>query len=372
MKRTKFCFIQSNAYSLFNSSSSSIHGGSELQLFLIAKELVKREDLEISFIVGDFGQESLEIYDNIKVYKSLSPQSSDNLLKKLLNAFRYWQLFKKVNCDIYFTSAANSTIGLVSLFCKLYSKKHIHRTAHVIDVDGSFARSNGLLGKLYEYGLTHANQIITQNKDHKKILRNKYNINAKVIKNSFVINDREDIAQKSFILWVARAEKWKNPELFIELAGDFPAESFTMICPATHENPDYQLLIKESSKSISNLKFIDRIPFSEIQKYFNQAKVFINTSDYEGFPNTFVQAGIAHTPIISLNVNPDNFINEYDCGYDCNGDKNILKNMLKNLLDDEVLWRKKSSNIFSYVKKNHDIKTNIKLIEQMIEELNSK
>ena len=39
-----------------------------------------------------------------------------------------------------------------------------------------------------------------------------------------------------------------------------------------------------------------------------KSKILINTSSFEGFPNTFVQAWANGVPVISLKVDPDNII----------------------------------------------------------------
>lgn len=369
-KKIKICFIQTNAYPLFNYCSASIHGGSELQLYLIARKLSKNKNFEIAFVTGDFGQKNIEYYEDIGLYKSFNPKPNDNLLKKLIQAAGYYRLFKKIDADIYFTSAANSTVGLVSFFCRRNDKRHIHRTAHINDVNGSFISSNAFLGKIYRYGLENSDLVVTQTKNHKKLLETNHDIDAKVLKNSFVIEDREvDTNKKRIILWVARCERWKSPELFIRLSKEFLKEDFVMITPAADEKRDYQQEIKEKADKIKNLTFIDRVPFNEIQRYFDDAKIFVNTSEYEGFPNTFLQAGIGKTPILSLNVNPDDFIREYNCGFFCENDFDKVIENFKFLIYNKKEWKRKSENIFKYVAENHNIQRNTELLTKLINNL---
>ena len=363
-KKIKICFIQTYAYSLFNDNSASIHGGSELQLYLITKELSRNEDFEISFVTGNFGQKNIENYGNIKLFKSFNPKSNDNLLKKFVQAILYYRLFKTINADIYFTSASNSTVGLVSLFCRLNKKTHIHRTASEVEADLTYSKK-GILGKIFIKGLESSDLVITQNETHKKLLKENHGINAEVLRNSFVIK-MGNTSEKNSVLWVSRCDYLKRPELFLQLAEYLPNKHFVMIAPPANEKEDYQKEIKEKADTIENLTFIDRVPFNEIQKYFDAAKIFVNTSEYEGFPNTFLQAGIGKTPILSLNVNPDNFINEYNCGFFCENDFDKLVENAKLLIYNKEEWKEKSENVFKYVKENHDIHKNVEQLTNWI------
>jgi glycosyltransferase involved in cell wall biosynthesis len=119
---------------------------------------------------------------------------------------------------------------------------------------------------------------------------------------------------KKGVLWVGRIEPWKRPESFIELARKMPGVPFTMVAPAFRGFEDYAAGIYRMAEGLKNLSIIDFVPFDEIDRYFRRAKVFVNTSTEEGFPNTFVQACMNFTPIVSLMSIPDDFIGKSGAG----------------------------------------------------------
>ncbi len=170
-------------------------------------------------------------------------------------------------------------------------------------------------------------------------------------------------------MWVGRYAGLKKPEIFIDLAGKIKTEKFIMICPYKKEDFERWKKLKAEAEKISNLIFMEKIPFNKIQDYFYAAKLFVNTSDFEGFPNTFLQAAQAKTPIISLNVNPDNFISEYNCGIFCENNFEKMFQNTKELLQNKEELKIKGENIFNYLKQNHDIKVINKHLEKIIIDL---
>jgi len=363
-EKIKICFTSIGGYAFVDPEKCKIRGGMELQLYLLAKHLAKNKNFEIYFIVGDFGQKKIEKFNNIFFVKSVTPKQKDSKLKKLFYALKLWFIFKKINADIYFTSSANAIAGLTCLFCKLHKKIHIHRTANEKDINGLWVKNNGILGKIYEYGLKNSDLILTQHEDHKKMLKKEYGKSSIVFRNVFEVKEIKH-EKKEFFLWVSRCEKWKQPELFLSLAKKHPNNKFVMIMPKSNEIKLWKE-IKEKTEKIKNLHFIEQVPFNEIQHYFNKAKIFINSSEYEGFPNTFLQTGLSQTPVLSLNINPENFITKYDCGYFCNNNfEEMVKNLKKMLMNEEIL-NKKGENIFEYVKKYHNIEKGVNQLEKII------
>jgi glycosyltransferase involved in cell wall biosynthesis len=349
----KICFISSHAYPLFNPKSNVTHGGAEIQLYFLATELAKDKQFEVSFIVGNFGQKDIEFYQNIKVIKGANLDARDNLVNKFSSVLEFNRVLYKTNPDVVFTSCAGASIGMAKFYTNIFRKKHIFRNASSIGVDGVAIKKMGFMGKVYQYGLENADLVLTQNIDDQTILLKTHKKKSVIFKNVFEVPEPQNTVKNS-ILWVSRFDTMKNPYLFLELAKKIPQEKFVMICPKALMFKEWKEL-ENASKEISNLEFIEKVPFEEIQKYFDEAKVFVNTSDFEGYPNTFIQAGKGKTPILSFIVNPDNFISQYNCGYACEGDFEIMLEKLHFLLDNQEGWNSKSEAIFEYIKSQHDI-----------------
>lgn len=366
MRKIKICFIQSYSYTFFNPNNKSGHGGSERQMFFLAKYLAKDTLFDVSFIVGDFGQDEIETYNKVKVIKGFRTEYEENLFSKVVFAIRYFFLFRRINADVYITSSANMTVGLVTFFCKLFSKKHIHRTAHVVDVNGDYEKGQKIFGAIYRYGIKWADLIITQNIEHQALLIKNYEKQSILFRNVYEMGKSKDSSViKNRILWASRCEKWKNPEIFLKLVKRFPKYKFEMGLMEANDKEYFQEIIKDAKK-LKNLTLYTPIPHNNIEKVFSSAKLFVNTSEYEGFPNTFIEAGISRTPIVSYRVNPDDLFHKYNCGFFADGDINLFFNKIKLLMENMNVWRDCSIGVNEYVKENHNIEEGIIILKSKI------
>jgi glycosyltransferase involved in cell wall biosynthesis len=86
-----------------------------------------------------------------------------------------------------------------------------------------------------------------------------------------------------------------------------PETSFTMIGRKMKNEESLYVETKEQALELDNVDFIGGVPYSEVNAYFERARVFLNTSDSEGFPNSFLQAWVRCVPVISY-FDPDQVI----------------------------------------------------------------
>jgi len=124
--------------------------------------------------------------------------------------------------------------------------------------------------------------------------------------------------------------------------------------------------IKNEAENVNNLEFIPGVSFSDVEDYYRNAKVFVNTSLAEGFPNSFNQAMNSSTPLLSLNINPDDFILKNQVGLYSHNDFDELKENLDLLIDNQELWNKCSENSYTYVYNEMNIEKSIKKWKKII------
>ncbi|TFG12836.1 MAG: glycosyltransferase [Promethearchaeota archaeon] len=354
----KICIISHFGYPLYTKDSSSqFGGGSDVQLYMLSKEFSNDDNIEVNVLTGNCGdnKNTFEMINKIRFYKVLPLKR--NLINYFKFAFSFFYYLYKINPDIVIQRAISITTGMAAFYCKLFKKIFIYSIANKKDVENSNYKS--LSDLLYKFGFKNANYIIAQNNEQLDLMRkrNKKVASCAIRFNSgFPIRNEEmESLNKSEILWVGRAVDWKRPELFIKLASQLRDLNFTMIC-SKYLDLEYWKYIQKLAQKMSNLQFIEFIPFEEIDTFFNKASMFINTSVYEGFPNTFLQALKNNTPIISLNVNPNNLIDRHNLGFYCYNDIEEMKEKVSYLAQNKKLRQQMGDNAYSYFKKYHNIK----------------
>lgn len=347
--KMRVCFVSPKAYPLFNPQVESVFGGAEVDLYLLATELANDERFQVRFIVADYGQERQEERHQVRLFKSLSFNQS-----AAAGAVKVWRAMQRADADIYMHEACSMGTALIGAFCRRHKRAFVYRTAASGETDGAYFRTRPLQGWFVRRALRRADALIVQNQKDAENAKHTIGRDAIVIPNGWRVRPVAASA-KTDILWVGRSHAVKRPELFVQLAALFPAQSFVMICQEATGDPHYDRLV-EQAKQVDNLTFIRRVPFDQIDRYFEQAKVLVNTSDAEGFPNTFVQACGAQAAILSKNVNPDGFLTEHRCGVCGDGTFESLVSNLRLLLTDQRYAQLGQSGL-DYVRQRHNIET---------------
>lgn len=359
-KLIKICFISLSSYPLFEKKSKEYFGGAELQMSLIAKHLAKDKRFKVTVITRDYGQQRVIKKGRLTIYRCL---------KK--GAHRYIQLAGisitalTINADIYVSRTAGNMVGLVAAFCKVFNKKFIYMAAHDWDAQPEiYNKRTNVNRRLFHWGLKMADLIICQTKKQQRLFKKNFGFPSIVMRSVIKTSQSNKKIDKSIILWVGRADYWKRPISFIKLAQALPKEKLVMVC---RKGSDVKLFnrVKNLAAQQDNVKFFPIVPIEEITKYFKQAKLFVNTSTAEGFPNTFMQSGLVKTPVLSLTVNPDDYLKRLNCGLAAKNNQKLLIKKCKRIIKDPGLIKTMGQNHYDYIIKNHSFR-NINIFKEAI------
>ncbi len=325
-------------------------GGEQLQQTLLAKAFVGR-GFAVSMVVGDYGQEDGASWSGIRTYKAYSAHEGIPVVRfvhprwtKLCAALR------RADADVYYVSCAGAQVGQVAMWAARNGRRMIFRVASDADCDPdrlliSFWRDR----KLYEYGLRRAAVILAQSDRQQEFLHSNYGVDSAVA--SLLVDASESIlplaGRDISLLWVSNIQQLKRPEMFLETAQRLPDCTASMIggpLPKTH---DLYRRVRESAACVGNLTFHGPLPYRATNQLFDRARVFINTSEIEGFPNTFLQAWTRGVPVVSF-FDPDDVIQREGLGHAV-ASREEMAHAAHHLATDSEAWLEASTRCRAYM-----------------------
>lgn len=412
------CFIIPFSYSLYNTATNYPIGGAEVRSSLFAKALAKQGNFEISVIVNNYGLLSVERYDGVTVYPHSGYYDSSHWLTRyrkqltayiepksgipyfrakhfhiyglfllsILGLYRFlgelkswlatspiylfdrilpihkYQIYDDVAADIYCVFGTKPLGSEVAAYCKARNKKFIlfgasDRNFTTLNIDDAYKDRDEVSVRATNMIIDSADLIIAQTQQQAELIKNNFNQDAKIMTNPIDLETAASPNKTGYALWVGKSDAKKNPSLLLNIAKRAPNVPFIMIM----NNTNQELFDQCTAQCPENVEIIESVLFSEVEQYFAGATVLINTSPLEGFPNTFLQAGKYKVPILSYQVDPDDYITTWNCGVVANGDDAIMQDALLRLRDDNI-WRDSlGENHYRYVVNNHN------LVDKMME-----
>jgi glycosyltransferase involved in cell wall biosynthesis len=356
----KICFLAPSAYSILTQNNLRNVIGPDIHQIILAKQL---RDLGYDVAILTYAEDGpkVEIIDGLQLIKIFGKKSNSSI-GSISKIFRIWNSVRLANADIYYIRGA--MLGVVSPLCRLLGKKVIYSiasdalvdrdliTRKIKEFDQSWLNSINI-GNWVDIKMS--NVIIVQSSYQKDLLYRNYNKESVLIKTPYPIPDKNVIHKSKplQILWVGSMAEVKQPELFLDLAKRFPEANFCMIGGHAN-NQEYYDNIKQISTEISNLDFLGVVPYNEIDKYFCDASILINTSLFEGYPHAFIQAWAYWTPVISLHCNPDNILSRYDIGIHSKTYEQLVED-LSDLIKNKQRREELAKNGRNYIEDEHDI-----------------
>jgi glycosyltransferase involved in cell wall biosynthesis len=287
------CFVAPHAWPVFSRDARiQVVGGAEVQQSILAR-LFAANGYRVSMICADYGQPDRSVVDGVTVYKAFPPAAGVPVLRFLHPRLTsMWRALRAADADIYYYRSAAMWVGILASFCRRYGKRCIYAGASdrdfLPDEGGQirYARDRWL----YRRGVAAVDRIVAQNETQRASCKATYGRDATVIPSCYELPENSNPQDPDLVLWVGTVHDQKRPEMLLELARRLPQRRFVMIGgPREGEEAHFERARQEAAK-LSNVEFLGFLPLAQVEPWFDRARVLVNTSFYEGMPNTFLQA----------------------------------------------------------------------------------
>jgi glycosyltransferase involved in cell wall biosynthesis len=359
--------------------------GAEIQSYFISQHMLSR-GWSVHFTSDDCGQPTPQLHneDGIWVHK----------LKRtrLLNPFRCWSFYRellRMNADIYYQRGGTEYTLITSLVARTLRRKFVWAASSDIDcqTDGfrRILRTEAATGikrailwldarvrdAMVSLGRKGADVIVVQGESQKQRMKEEFGRESVVIKSGHPVP--KGLVQKKHpptAVWISNIKRLKHPETFIELVRECTDVPGRFLLVGGGTSPLYLDRLKRLSHGLSNLEWVGAVPFWQTNELLAEASVLVNTSAFEGFPNTFVQAWLRETPVVSLTVDPDGILQRERIGF-CSQTFPRMVRDVRRLLSDQSLRSAMGKRARIYAEREHDLSDKVQQYAALFEALYS-
>ena len=368
-RKPHVCFVAPYAWPVLSGDRHlKVVGGAEMQQCILGR-LLAAHGYQVSMITFDFGQPQDAVVDGITVHKTFRLDEGVPVLRFLHPRLTsMWRALGRVNAEVYYQRSAAMWTAVVAEFCRRHGRASIYAGASDRDFElGNeqirYARDRWL----YRRGLQRVDRVVVQNPYQLASCRKHHGRDAILIPSCYV-PPAEAASRGDAVFWVASMHPHKRPEWLLEIAARMPAQRFVMIGGPSIGGEALQPGAFESIRSraarLPNVEFTGFLPPAEVEKRFDEARLLVSTSLYEGMPNVFLQAwarGVPAVATVEVGAPVNTMFTTVEEGAERIG----------RLLADRELWGRASADSRDYFRRNHSPEEVLARYAQLLEELAS-
>lgn len=267
-------------------------------------------------------------------------------------SLRFFKILKKYKPNFIYISIPFWSNVLFILPANLLGVKIVQRVSNDnLVLQRAKQKFDKLKYLFYEWGLKKSSIILCQNEYQKDNFRGSFP-EKHIIKlhNPFIYKSCEIIDQRKYIAWIGLFQYQKNLPMLYEIAKNSPNIEFRIAGKLSEFVDDRTRNSLDELKELKNIMFMGLIPRNKISDFLSEAYCLLNTSRYEGFSNTYLEALSVNTPIVTrAATDPDGIIKKNRLGFVAE-EYDELPSLLDKVIRENLEDR---SYLSDYVKKNH-------------------
>jgi glycosyltransferase involved in cell wall biosynthesis len=362
MKRVKLCILVPAHW-------EAQMGGSQYQAKVLVDHLLAHYDVDIAYL-------TTRADPNFKPagYR-IVPFSDRRGLRRYGSFFdvaRLYRALARERPDIILQFVGSAHLGIAALYARSHGCKMIWRVTNDPSVEPdktSWSKPHLKLERLFmSFGIRNATLILAQTEYQRARLEETFpNAAVQVLPNFHpAAPDRgRNGAVVKQVAWIANLKPLKNPAAFVRLARRFAHRAdvrFVMV-GGTTDSEWTKRQLKEIAAT-PNLDYRGAVSQAAVNSLLEQTDLLVNTSDYEGFSNTFIQAWMRRVPVVSLRVDPDRLLSRGGLGA-VTGDEDALYRRVAALLDDPDLCAAIGARARRYALEHH-AESNIETLARLL------
>ncbi|MBN1506426.1 MAG: glycosyltransferase family 4 protein [Sedimentisphaerales bacterium] len=374
--KPRICFVSHLAYGAFAGGTQGFIGGVERQTALMARWFARRGH-PVSVLTWDEGQGDGTEIDGVRILTMCRKEAG---IKGLRFFWPKWTslvaAMKRADAEVYYQNCGEYVTGQVALWCRRHRRAFVYSVASDPDCDVRLPEMHKIRERvLYRYGLKHADRVIVQTRRQQKMLQASFQRESVVIpmpcpgpSDGEYADHEGDRNGSQRVLWIGRICEVKRPDRLLDLAQACPDVTFDLVGPLA--DTEYSRGVCARAKTLGNVVLHGPAARERVSEFYRNARIMCCTSDYEGFPNTFLEAWSHGLPIVST-IDPDSVVVDNHMGVIAS-DQQGLAQGIRTLLGDSRTWLQASRFARQYHLRNHTVDSVMPRFQKVFREVVNK
>lgn len=347
-------------------------GGAEYQAHQLAEELSRRERVRVTYLA----RTAPDVADLPYQLRRMGDPTGFRRRSTLFDAQGLLQILGDVRPDVIYQRMKQGYTAICAHYARRVGVPLVFHAASDPDTDGRWFRKHLSLNTPLDllevavgnWGLRRAAHVVVQTGKQGRLLERNFGREpSALIPNSQPL-PRElphKISGGLRVLWVSNIKEVKRPSLFLELAERLAhredVEFWMVGRPGSHRNiRSTMVAIRRSTR----VRYFGELSLERVNELMARADVFVNTSSFEGFPNTFIQAWGRGAIVASLAVDVDGGMEARGIGY-CTGNLARMSEVIGRLAESPDLRREIAERAFAHAWQEHS-STNLERLADFV------
>jgi glycosyltransferase involved in cell wall biosynthesis len=263
--------------------------------------------------------------------------------------------------DLVVQSCAGLYTGVFAQLAREAGVPFVHRIASDVDADGRYwNKLPRYAARAYEYGLKRSRRILAQNRYQEQRLSERWGAEKvrRILNPMLFVSGPESAtvyppSRRDYVAWIGVFKPPKNMELLLSIARNLRDHRFRVagMLPDAADSRTRETVNALSKEP--NVELVGYLTRAEIAGFLEGAMALVNTSHFEGFSNTFLEAMAAGTPlVVPRRVDHDGIVEGNSLGAVVDDDDHFVDTLAGYLGSTES--DAAAERCRAYVRKHHD------------------
>jgi glycosyltransferase involved in cell wall biosynthesis len=327
-------------------------GGAEVQMLRLAQGMAER-GLRVCVVVLGTDRTLPASVAGVEVALQPLPRGGPRPVRVLSYLATLRGTIRRLDTRVLVQRSAGSTTGMAAVFARLSGQRFVYSSASTVDFDFKSVHARRVNVWSFHLGVRLANEIVVQNEEQAALCRRRFGREPVVIK-SVAEPAQVPTERREAFLWIGRLARYKHPEAFVELARHVPEASFRMVGVASGaEEVRLGREIEAIARQLPNLTLLPPLSREEVGREVASAVAVVNTSDYEGMSNVFLEGWSRGVPALALACDPDGVIAREGVGGFAHGSPDRLADLARAMWSSRSDSTRLSSVCRDYIAREH-------------------